>query len=410
MNDLKHDDHSNTDLSRYGGHFVDQADIDAVVEVLRSDWLTGGPQLERLEESLRSQTNATFASAMSSGTAALHAAAFAVGLDRGDTAIVPTVTFVATANVVRELGANVVFADVDPDTGLMRPEDLEEALARTPPGSAKCVLPVHLGGQTCDMEGIGRIARRNGLSVIEDACHALGTEYIGNQGKNRPVGDCSQCSITVFSAHPVKTIAMGEAGIATTNDAELLRRMNLWRSHGIVRDPASFLHQSRGRDRQGDQNPWYYEMLELGLNYRIDEMSCALGLSQMKKLPRFVEKRRLLASCYENEIAKIGGIVSPIPRVAHCNPAWHLFRVLIDFDGLGISRASLMAALKARQIGTQVHYIPVHTQPYYENLGRLDLPNAEKHYQRTLTLPLFFEMEEKDVVRVVRNLADCLTG
>ena len=255
--------------------------------------------------------------------------------------------------------------------------------------------------------GYGPNAR--GIAVVDDACHALGTGYRGGDGAPRRVGDAGDCDMAVFSFHPVKTIAMGEGGAITTNDAGLDARLRRLRSHGIVRDPAAFENPQLALDGDGGTNPWYHEMPELGFNYRASDIHCALGLSQLGKLDRFVAKRRELAAGYDRAIARLGNAVRPVSRVANCRPAWHLYAVLIDFAGLGVDRAAAMRALAARGIGTQVHFIPLHLQPYYRHrYGTRRLPGAETYYRRVLSLPLHCGMAPGDVERVVDGLAQAL--
>ena len=369
------------DFLPYGRHLVEDDDIDAVVRVLRGDWLTTGPTVERFEQAFATTVSARHATACSNGTAALHLGCLALGLGPGDHAVVPALTFVATANAVRLAQAEVVLADVDPDTGLMTPDHLTAALARAE-GPVKAALPVHLAGQCADLGGLAEVARAKGLTLFEDACHALGTEYAG-----APVGNCRHSSLTAFSLHPVKIIAMGEGGVVTTNDDELASRLGRLRNHG----------------RSGA------EMTELGLNYRVSDIHCALGLSQLAKLERFVARRRALVGRYDELIGALDPWVRPVARVPDCAPAWHLYPVLIDFQALGLDRAKLTAALREKGIGSQVHYLPLHRQPYYaERYGALELPGAEAYHARTLSLPLFPAMADSDVERVVTALAGVL--
>ena len=281
----------------YGRQVIDDDDIAAVVAVLKGDFLTTGPTVEKFEAAFAERVGARFAVACSSGTAALHLATLAAGLGEGDSAIVPTVTFLATANAVRFVGADVVFADVDKATGLLRPEDLEMAIAASS-GNAKAVLPVHLGGQSADMAAIAKIAKRHGMIVIEDACHALGTTL-----DDGVVGDCQHSAMAAFSFHPVKTIAMGEGGAVTTNDPVLYEKLTRLRNHGMTRDPQRFSNDDLAFGDDGSPNPWYYEMPEVGFNYRASDIHCALGLSQLRKLDAFVSARRSLADTYDRLLA-----------------------------------------------------------------------------------------------------------
>lgn len=390
----------------YGRQVIDNDDVAAVVAVLKSDFLTTGPVVEEFEAAFAKRVGARFAVACSSGTAALHLAALAAGIGEADNAIVPTLTFLATANAVRYVGANVVFADVDGATGLLTPESLEAALASVA-GGVKAVLPVHLAGQCVDMPSIVRIAQRHGLAVIEDACHALGTSLNGAG----PVGNCRYSDMVVFSFHPVKTIAMGEGGAVTTNDAALYERMITLRGHGIVRKPEYLTNKDLAFDSDGATNSWYYEMPEIGFNYRASDIHCALGLSQLGKLDSYVARRRALVATYDRLLAPLAPAVQRPQRVAGCDPAWHLYAVRFDFDRIGIPRDRIIHLLKASGIGTQVHYIPVHLQPYYQNLsGSQQMPGAMSYYRATLSLPLFPLMTDDDVARVVEALRAAITS
>lgn len=372
----------------YGRQTIEDDDIAAVAEALRGDFLTTGPLVAEFEQAFAARVEASHAICCNSGTAALHLATLALGLGEGDVAIVPAVTFLATANAVRYVGAEVVFADVDPRSGLMTPETLEAALAGAAKrGKARAVLPVHLKGVPCDMSSIAAIAERQGLEVVEDAAHALGTIY-GGHG----VGANRHARMTCFSIHPVKTMTCGEGGVVTTEDAELAAALRRFRSHGMTADP------SRG--------PWYYEMAEPGFNYRLPDINCALGLSQLKKLDRFLARRAGLVALYDRLLPRLAPLVAPPVRPADARPGWHLYAVQIDFARAGIAREGLMAGLREEGIGTQVHYIPVPRQPYYrERYGEGSFPGADAYYEGTLSLPLFPSMQDGDVERVVTALA-----
>jgi UDP-4-amino-4,6-dideoxy-N-acetyl-beta-L-altrosamine transaminase len=395
----------------YGRQQIDERDIDAVVEVLRSDWLTTGPAVTRFEQALAQRCNAQHAVSCSSATAGLHLACVALDLRPGDAAIVPSITFLATANAVRMTGAEVVFADTDPDNGLLTPATFEAALDRAAAADlkVKAVLPVHLAGQCADMMGLARIARARGIALVEDACHAIGTYHACPDGSAAPAGACRLSDMAVFSFHPVKTIAAGEGGAVTTNDPVLAKRMRALRSHGMTHDAAEFAHPEMAFDAEGDANPWYYEMPEIGWNYRLSDIHAALALSQLGRLEHFVEQRRSLAQRYDEQLAPLAGLVTPIRRSRGCLPAWHLYSVLIDFAALGTERSAVMAELRAAGIGTQVHYIPVHRQPYYrQRHPGLALDGADSYYRRTLSLPLFPGMDAGDPRRVVDTLERAL--
>jgi UDP-4-amino-4,6-dideoxy-N-acetyl-beta-L-altrosamine transaminase len=389
----------------YGRQDIDDDDIAAVVAALRSDRLTTGPAVEAFERSFAERVDAPHAIACSSGTAALHLAALALGLGPGDHVIVPAITFLATANAARFVGAEVVFADVDPDTGLMRAEDLDAALAAAGDRTVRAVFPVHLAGQPADPANIKARADAARIVVVEDACHAIGTRYAeGNT--DYAVGACRHSAMAAFSFHPVKTIACGEGGMVTTRDAALAESLRRMRNHGMVRDADAVQRRDMAFDAGGAPNPWYYEMPEIGFNYRLSDIHAALGLSQMGKLERFVARRAALVDRYDRLIAPLAPAVRPVARTAAARVGWHLYPVLIDFDAIGRTRAGAMAGLRARGVNTQVHYIPVAWQPYYrERYGDADLPGAWRYYERTLSLPLFPAMTDEDVDRVVEALS-----
>ncbi|MDA1091640.1 MAG: UDP-4-amino-4,6-dideoxy-N-acetyl-beta-L-altrosamine transaminase [Proteobacteria bacterium] len=400
---------SNASLLPYARQLIDDDDIAAVADVLRSDFLTTGPATRAFEEKLCDVTGAPFAVACSSGTAALHLAALALDLQVGDKVIVPSITFLATANAARYVGAEVVFADVNAESGLMGPEQLSQAIEQSG-DNIKAVFPVHLGGQSPDMAAIREIAENNSLAVVEDASHALGGAY-AHSGE-ATVGACAHSDMATFSFHPVKTVAMGEGGAITAWDAALAERLRLLMSHGMTRDADAFVHKDMAFDKgENDANPWYYEMHDIGFNYRASDIHCALGLSQLGKLEKFVNRRRALADHYDALLAPLAPLARPVTRMPGGKPAWHLYQVLINFEEAGQSRADVMKGLRDQGIGTQVHYIPVHHQPYYRRrYGEQTLPGAEDFYGCCLSLPLFPAMEETDVERVVTELTSVLGG
>lgn len=388
----------------YGCHLIDDDDVAAVVKVLRGELIAGGgPVGQALEETFAERVGARHGVVCASGTAALHLAALALGLGEGDVVVVPTLTFLATANAARYVGAEVVFADVDAETGLLTEAALEAALARAG-GKARAVFPVHLNGQCADMSRLGPLAVRHGLQVVEDACHALGATYEGD-GSRHHAGACAHGAMTAFSLHPVKAIAMGEGGMITTNDPALAEAMSRLRSHGMVRDPARFEQPLEALSAAGQVNSWYYEMPEIGYNFRASEINSALGLSQLGKLDRFLARRRALAARYDEVLAPLAPLLRPVPRQPGGESGWHLYVVRIDFAAAGMEREMLMARLRDQGIGTQVHYLPVHRQPYYRRrYGELALPGADAYYARCLSLPLFPGMADDDVDFVAETL------
>jgi perosamine synthetase len=365
-------------LLPYGRQTIDDEDVAAVVEVLRSDWLTTGPKVAEFEEAFAHQVGATHAVAFSSGTAALHAAVFAAGIGSGDEVVTSPLTFCSTANTVLFQGAKPVFADVSEDTLCLDPDRVERAV--TP--RTRALLPVDYAGHPADLRPLQELADRRGLVVIEDACHAVGATLEG-----RPVG--SIAALTAFSFHPVKHIATGEGGMVTTDDPELARRLRMFRNHGIDSDP-------RKRQQAGQ---WYYEMTELGYNYRLPDLLCALGLSQLRKLDAGLARRRAIAAAYEERLADLPELRLPSVR-PDVEPAWHLYPVRVA----GIDREKVFRALRAEGIGVNVHYVPVHLHPYYrDRFGYAggEFPVAEAAYEALISLPLFPGMTEADLDDVV---------
>jgi UDP-4-amino-4,6-dideoxy-N-acetyl-beta-L-altrosamine transaminase len=391
----------------YGRQLIEEDDIAAVTEALRGELLTTGPYVDRFEQSLAKAVGAQHAIVCSNGTAALHMASRALNLGPGTKVIVPAITFLATASAPHLNGADIIFADVDSETGLMGPGDLEAAFKRA--GHADAVFNVHVNGQCGDIEGIATIARAHGARIVDDACHAIGTGFVAEDGSLSQIGSNTFCDLSVFSFHPVKTIAMGEGGAVTTNDPELAQRLMRARSHGMTRNPAQFENTADAFDADGSPNPWYYELIEPEFNWRANDIQCALGCSQLGKLSRFVARRRLLAASYDALLAPLAPLVRPAARTRPSLPAWHLYASRIDFSRAGVSRAALMRELAKDGIGSQVHYFPVHRQPYYaRRYGGLSLPGAERYYARCLSLPLFASMDTADVARVVSALGNIL--
>ena len=378
----------------YGRQTIEDDDIAAVTQALRSDFLTTGPAVEAFEYAFAQTVGAAHAVACANGTAALHLAMLALDVQPGEVVITPSITFLATANCARYVGADVIFADVDPDSGLMTPATLAEAIRRVAGRRLRAVLPVHLRGDAVDLPGLEALAREAGAVLVEDAPHALGTTMtFGHVAET--VGDGRHSAMATFSFHPVKTIATGEGGMVTTNDPALAERLRSLRSHGMVRP--------QGAD------PWWYEMPEPGFNYRLPDILCALGLSQLNKLPRFAARRRALTVAYGQALEPLAPWVRPAARPAWSDPVLHLMTVLIDFEAVGRSRREVVEALKAKGVGSQVHYIPVHRQPYYRRLyGELALPGAEAWYARCLSLPLYPGMADGDVARVADALKEAL--
>ncbi|MGH6966794.1 MAG: UDP-4-amino-4,6-dideoxy-N-acetyl-beta-L-altrosamine transaminase [Phenylobacterium sp.] len=378
----------------YGRQTIEDDDIAAVVAALKADFLTTGPTVDAFENAFAEKVGARHAIACANGTAALHLAMLALEVQPGEAVIAPSITFLATANCARYVGAEVVFADVDPDSGLMTPQTLAEALTRLDGRKLRAVLPVHLRGDAADLPGLAALAGEAGAVLVEDAPHALGTTMTFGNVTER-VGDARHSAMATFSFHPVKTIATGEGGMVTTNDPRLAERLRILRSHGMTRPPGA--------------DPWWYEMAEPGFNYRLPDILCALGLSQLAKLDRFAARRRDLARAYGRALAPLAPGVRIAARPGWSDPVLHLMCVLIDFEALGRSRREVVEALKVRGVGSQVHYIPVHRQPYYrERYGDLSLPGADAWYARCLSLPLYPGMADGDVEKVVAALSEAL--
>lgn len=375
-------------LLPYGRQTIDDADVAAVVATLRSDWLTTGPAVAEFERRFAEVVGARHAVAVSSGTAALHAAAFAAGIGPGDEAVTTPLTFVATSNAVLYQGGRPVFADIDAGRLTIDPASIERAL--TP--RTKAILPVHYAGQPCDLDAIHALARARGLRVIEDAAHALGAEYRGLR-----IGALSD--LTVFSLHPVKHVTSGEGGVVTTNDAELADRVRRFRNHGLASDAAA-------RNASGAV---YSEMVDLGFNYRITDIQCALATAQLGKLAASLARREAIAQRYRSALAEQHGVTLP-SMAGDVRHAWHIFPIVLDLDRLSADRQAIFAALRAENIGVTVHYVPAYWHPYYARLGyrRGLCPVAEDLAARVLTLPMFPAMSDADVDDVVTALAKVL--
>ena len=366
----------------YGRQWLDDADIEAVVQVLKSDWLTTGPKIQEFEDTFASLVGAKFGVAVSSGTAALHAAMFALHIGPGEEVIVPPMTFAATANCVVFQGGTPVFADVEDGALLIDPQAVAEKIT----SRTKAIIAVDYAGHPCDYDALENLATRHGLALVADGCHSLGGSY-----RIRPVGNLAD--LTVFSFHPVKHITTGEGGMVTTNDAAWATRLKTFRNHGITTD-------HRQRVQQGS---WFYEMEELGYNYRLSDFQCSLGLSQLKKLPGWVARRQEIACRYQEEFAKLPGlqVLKVSPHISH---AYHLFVVRVKKDILQKDRQSVLEALRRRGIGGNVHYIPVHLHPYYrQRLGTGPglCPIAEAAYQEIISLPMYPRMLDSEIDQVI---------
>jgi len=373
----------------YGKQFIDNDDIAAVTAVLQSDFLTQGPKVTEFEKAICDYTGAKYCVAVANGTAALHIAVGALELPSGSEGITSPITFAASANSMAYCGVKPVFADIDPVSYNISPSFVQQKIT----SETKLMTPVHFAGQPAEMEKLSAIAGKNGIKVIEDAAHAIGSKYKDGSF----VGNCKYSDMTIFSFHPVKTITTGEGGAVTTNDPELYKRLLLFRSHGITKDN-SILLQNPG--------PWYYEMHELGFNYRLTDIQAALGISQLAKVEKFCARRRQIVSLYNKEFAECPWFKIPV-EAEGVRSCFHLYVLQIDFEKIHKTRASVMKELLEKGIGTQVHYIPVNTQPWYVktyNYGLGDCPNADAYYEKALSLPLYPAMSDADIQSVIHAI------
>jgi UDP-4-amino-4,6-dideoxy-N-acetyl-beta-L-altrosamine transaminase len=369
-------------LLPYGHQSIGEEDIEAVVAVLQSDWITTGPKVIEFEEALAGRVGAKHAVAFSSGTAALHGAAYAADLKPGDEAITTPMTFCATANCILYQGATPVFADVTADTLNINPDEVANCITE----KTKAILPVDYAGHPADLDTIRELAEKKNIIVIEDACHALGAEHSG-----RKVG--AICDMTVFSFHPVKHITTGEGGMVTTNEDDMAARLRRFRNHGI---------ESDARQRQA-KGQWYYEMTDLGYNYRLTDIACALGLSQLRTLEENLSRRRKIADIYKADLNDVQGIILPFAK-SYVIPAWHLYPMRFDPTKFRVGREEIFAALRAENIGVNVHYIPVHNHPYYRHRFGYkggEYPVAEVAYETLISLPMFHGMKDEDAEDVI---------
>lgn len=375
----------------YAHQWIDEADINAVKDVLSGDWLTTGPAVGAFEKKVADYSGSKYALAFSSGTAALHAAAFAAGIDKEDEAIVTPMTFAASSNCILYNQGTPVFADIDKETYNIDPDQIGKKISRR----TKAIIPVDFTGQPCDLDIINAIADEYGLMVIEDSSHALGASY-----KNKKIGGLSD--MTVFSFHPVKHITTGEGGMVTTNSEELFEKLDMFRNHGITKNVENFSTSNDGG--------WFYEQQFLGYNYRISDIQCALGISQLKKLDGFIKRRKEIVKRYNETFEDIGEIITPY-QLDFVDSSWHLYVIQLDLDKLKVDRKKIFDELRSKKIGCHVHYIPVYYHPYYQQLGYKKglCPNAEWLYERILTLPLFPKMTNDEVdfvIDVIKKVVD----
>lgn len=380
----------------YGKQDINQADIDAVTEVLKSDFLTQGKQVPLFESAVTANTHAKYAIAVNSATSALHLACLALELSKGDIVWTTPISFVASANCALYCGAEIDFVDIDSCTYNLSATKLEEKLSHAKQNNLplpKIVIPVHLCGQACEMDKIFDLSLQYGFAIIEDASHAIGGKY-----KSKPIGNCEFSDITIFSFHPVKIITTAEGGIATTNNQTLAQKIALLRSHGVTRDEELMTEPSHG--------PWYYQQVDLGFNYRMTELQAALGVSQLTRLSEFIADRNRLAKRYDEKLADLP---ITLPKQTQTSASsWHLYVIQLKLDEIKLNHQQVFNALRQKDIGVNVHYIPIHLQPYYQKLGfkKGQFPNAEKYYQKAISIPLFHKMTDEQQDTVVKALKD----
>jgi len=381
----------------YGKQDINQSDIDAVINVLKSDFLTQGPKVPLFEKTVADYCDSKYGVAVNSATSALHIACLALDLGKDDYLWTSPNTFVASANCGLYCGAKVDFVDINPKTYNLSSKELEIKLiqAKKDNNLPKIVIPVHFAGQSCDMKKIHSLSREYGFKIIEDASHAIGGKYL-----DKPIGGCQYSDITVFSFHPVKIITTAEGGLATTNDKKLSERMQLFRSHGVTRDPELMTKEADGE--------WYYQQVELGFNYRMTELQAALGISQIQRLDEFVAKRHFLQERYDFLLSDLP-IIIPF-QDKRCHSSLHLYPIQIDLNNIDKSRKQVFSMLRKANVGVNVHYIPIHTQQYYLKFGfqEGDFPVAESFYKSTISIPLFQSMTVKQQGIVVRELKEAL--
>lgn len=375
----------------YGRQWLDDVEIKEVLGALTSDFLSSGPRIKEFEEQMSAYTGARYCAAVSSGTAGLHLAVKALEIEAGKEGITSPLTFIATSNSLIYNNLRPNFADIHEKTLCLDPAEFEKHIKQ----DTAVVIPVHFAGQPAEMEKIYEIAGKQGIFIIEDAAHAIGSKYENGQR----VGSCCFADMTVFSFHPVKTITTGEGGAVTTNDKTLYEKLIMLRNHGMTKDP----NKLKAPDSSSDVGPWYYEMQELGYNYRITDIQAALGIGQLKKLDHFIKRRREIIARYNDAFKNLAWLTVPYERPGVFS-ALHLYVIRIDFEHINKTRTQVMNELRTKGIGTQVHYIPVHFQPYYqEHFGfkKGDYPKAEHYYQQCLSIPLFPKMTDDDVKRVI---------
>ncbi len=373
----------------YGKQSITFSDVWQVIKALKSPCLTQGPKIKEFEEAICHYTGAKYAIVVSNGTAALHLCMLALGIKQGDEVITSPNTFLASSNCVLYTGGTPKFADIEFETANISPDEIEKQITT----NTKGIIPVHFAGQSCDMEKIKAIADKYNLFIVEDAAHAIGSEYKGTK-----VGSCKYSDMTTFSFHPVKTITTGEGGAITTNNKELYEKLLMFRSHGVTKNPEIMIQ---------NDGPWYYEMHELGYNYRITDIQAALGISQLKRLNKFMNKRRELTNLYRKALSNDERFFL-LKEKEYSKACFHLCPLLINFEKVSMSKKEIFSKLSEKGLNLQVHYIPVHTQPYYKNLGfnEGDFPKAEEYYKKALSLPLYLDLKYSDINHIIKIIKE----
>ena len=379
----------------YGHQWIDDEDIASVIRVFKSDWITQGSKIKEFEKVVADYVGARYAVAVSSGTAALHSACFAAGITQGDEVITTPITFAASSNCILYMGGKPIFADIKEDTYNIDPEEIERKIT----DKTKAIIPVDFAGQPADLDKIHKIAQKHNLIVIEDASHTLGARY-KNKKKWIKVGSCLHSDMAIFSFHPVKPITTGEGGMVVTNNKEYYEKLLMFRTHGMTKESSKF--KVKSSKLIGN---WYYEMQELGFNYRLTDFQCVLGISQLRKLDKFIQRRREIVKRYNEAFKNIDEIITPYEK-PEVKSGWHIYVIRLSLDKLKATRREIFEALRAENIGVQVHYIPVYYHPYYKKLGYQKgiCPKAEKYYEEAITLPVFPGMKDEDIEDVIKGL------
>ena len=380
---------------------ITKEDKKEVFNSLNNQFLTGGPIIKKFEDAISRNFKSKYTIVCNSGTAALHLIYLSLGLKKGDTILTSPITFVATANAAKMCGAEVIFADVDPSTGLLTPENVERAIKKHGK-RIKVISIVHLGGRLCDLEGISKIAKKYKCKLVEDACHAPGATYFDKKNKGHKIGSCKYSIASSFSFHAIKHITMGEGGCVTTNNKKISNIIRNRLNHSMIKEDKSQIPKKKF------SNPWYYEIREIGWNYRANEINCALGLSQLKRLNKLINKRIELAKIYKHELRDLGCISFPKDAFLMNNNAWHLFTIFIDFKKLNLTRKEIMKKLEKKGIGSQVHYIPLFSQPLYRVKNYSRYVGALEYYKKNLSIPLYASLTKKNITFICNSLREVI--